>query len=171
MIFFLSLFSISCITISPRKNISGDKPQGYAMTASSKILQQWEGVILLQHESNDYITSPSIIQNAKEYDQLIAQLPKRRIQKRQPAPPNDDPLIKRPDIDFHQHTLIVIRSDNWTEQPKVIDIVAENHQHIIRYIIPINEHNYMMAQPSGVGRYLAILIAKTDARIKIEESG
>ena len=140
------------------------------MITNSEILRQWEGTILLQpNELHEDITSPSIIQNVQEYDRLIDQLPKRRIQKRQPAPPNDDPLLKRPHIDFHQHTLIVVRSDNWSEQPKVVEIMTEEQQQIIRYTIPNNEHNHMVAQPSYVGRYLAILIAKTDVLIKIEE--
>jgi len=131
-------------------------------------LKQWEGTIFLAHDSL-VVIAPIIVNNEQKYDNFLRQIPQNRIQMRQPAPPNEDPLRERPAIDFDSYFLVVIRSNTWIEKPKLIDIIDAQEQRIIRYSIPFNQQTEMLAQPDGVGRYLAMLLLQTERAIHFDK--
>ncbi len=48
-----------------------------------------------------------VVRDDASYDALLARIPKTNIQKKQPADPNNDPLLTRPAIDFTGEMLVV----------------------------------------------------------------
>ena len=51
------------------------------------------------------------IHNQAEYDRFVERIPKERVQMKEPAPPSEDPLLKKPAVDFQEHALVAV----WTE--------------------------------------------------------
>ena len=49
-----------------------------------------------------------VIRDAKAYAKFLDRIPAKQISRTRPAPPNEDPLLDRPKIDFKKHTLLVL---------------------------------------------------------------
>ncbi|MDC0144892.1 hypothetical protein OAK45_10250, partial [Verrucomicrobia bacterium] len=50
----------------------------------------------------------TVVRGAKAYARFLERIPKKQISRTRPAPPNSDPLLKRPPIDFTKHTLLAV---------------------------------------------------------------
>ena len=169
-LFLLTVFA--CATHKPQGPRVADPEAGATMPApvSQSILQTWGGAIHL--EINDFgmeSIGPSTVKSASEYDAFIAQIPKKRVQKRQPAPDSDDPMLTRPAIDFSSHMLVVVRSRSIYLVPEIVEILDQGDEREVVYTIPPVENLEMMAQPGGGGRYAAALVAKTDGQVRFSQ--
>jgi len=134
---------------------------------SQPILHSWGGPIHLKlTDFGAELSTPSTVKNDSEYDTFIAQIPEKRVQKRQPAPDSEDPMLKRPPVDFETQMLLVVRSGSIYEFPKISEVLDTPAEREVIYTIPPVENLEMMAQPGGVGRYAAVLVAKTDGAVR-----
>ena len=106
---------------------------------------QWNGYVFLPRQEKTFVES-EIIQSNKEYDRFLRLLPLEKIQKKQPAPPNPDPMLQRPDIDFTTHQLLVLRSTVWSEYPKLLNVVDSKTQRKITYTIEAPDNRAILAQ-------------------------
>lgn len=134
---------------------------------SQPILQIWGGPIHLKlSEFEAELSTSSTVKNDAEYDAFIAQIPTKRIQMRQPAPDSDDPMLKRPAIDFSSQMLVVVRSSSLYEVPEIVKILDRGDEREVVYTIPPVENLYDCCQPGATGRYAAALVARTEGEVR-----
>lgn len=134
---------------------------------SQPILHSWGGTINLRlTDFGAELSTPSTVKNDSEYDAFIAQIPTKRIQMRQPAPDSEDPMLKRPAVDFETQMLLVVRSGSIHQVPEITEVLDSPDEREVIYTIPAVENLEMMAQPRGTGRYAAVLVSRTDGRVR-----
>lgn len=95
----------------------------------------------------------TIIRTQEEYEHFVARIPLRKLEKRQPAPPNDDPLLALPPVDFTKHVLVAAWSDNVYVTPTIKQVTPEIK---VEYDAPADHENF--ARPLGYGRYHLVKI-------------
>lgn len=134
---------------------------------SQPILHSWGGSINLRlTDFGAALSTPSVVKSDAEYATFIGQIPTKRIQMRQPAPDSEDPMLKRPPVDFATQMLLVVRSGSLHQVPEITEVLDSPDEREVIYTIPAVENLEMMAQPSGVGRYAAVLVAKEDGAVR-----
>ncbi len=104
-----------------------------------------------------------IIRDAAGYDALLARLPERRIQMKQPAPPSEDPLRGRPAVDFSARMIVVVVRGDTLQPPEIARVIAEPARVVVRFVAPTPPPE---ARPSGVGAYSAVLVPRTDGAVE-----
>jgi hypothetical protein len=93
-----------------------------------------------------------VVQDSQGYEKFLKQIPRTW-----PAPPNTDPLLKKPKIDFSKHTLIAVTRPSMTSP--VIGSIKTNNQGVE---VAVNfPRELPAAHPINIGTYTAILIPKT----------
>jgi len=104
-----------------------------------------------------------VIRDQAGYDALVATLPTYRIQMKQPAPPNDDPLLKKPKIDFTRQMLVVAIRHSMFYGPKIKRVLLARGRELIVEILHESPEGIMaMASRSDVGTYEAVLVPCAD---------
>jgi hypothetical protein len=124
-------------------------------------LERWRGPIDLP---NDEPVTAIAIRDQAAYDALIARLPPERIQMKQPAPPSDDPLLKRPPIDFTTHMLVVVTRGDTLTPPTLARVIDEPDRVVVRYVAPGPPPE---ARPHGVGGYVAVKVPRAEGPIEL----
>ena len=99
-----------------------------------------------------------VVQNAKEYEQFIRRIPTKQISRTRPAPPNTDPLLKKPEIDFKKHTLIAVSRSSMV-RPIIRAVIAKENKVNIDVSFP---REFPAAHPVDIGTYTAVLVPKTE---------
>lgn len=103
--------------------------------------------------------SPLIVeQNDKEYERFLKRIPIRQISRTRPAPPNTDPLIKKPEIDFRKHTLIAVSRSSMAKP--IIRSVKVDGKNVAVDVSFSAE--FPAAHPVDIGTYTAVLVPKTE---------
>jgi len=116
-----------------------------------------------------------IIRDAAGFAEFVKMIPPTKITKRQPSPPSDDPLLKRPSIDWTKHMMIVaFRTDTMYLPPKVENPRLDRGKLVIDVRHPPLGDTANAAAVYGIGTYNAIIVerhggdlaarATTDAR-------
>lgn len=78
-------------------------------TLALRILESWTGHILLSGPMPHERLTLRVIDSELAYDAFLEELPRQRVQMKQPAPPAEDPLLERPPVDFvHEMMLVAI---------------------------------------------------------------
>jgi len=104
-----------------------------------------------------------VIRDQAGYDALVATLPKRRVQMKQPAPLNDDPLLKKPKIDFSRQMLVVAIRHSMFHGPKIRRVLLVRGRELIVEILHESPEGIMaMASRSDVGTYEAVVVPRAD---------
>lgn len=158
------------LSIGCGKNMSSPEP-----TASSReaIMQVWHGHFIIPSASPGRDLRempPRVIRTDAGYDQFVALIPEHRVQKRQPAPPSDDPLLARPRIDFATHALVVgFRTD--TMQPGLFEptITVTDDLVTVRLADKDPGDSAMAARRMDVGAYVAVLVEHGGRAITVED--
>ncbi|MFP6884134.1 MAG: hypothetical protein VCA40_06855 [Roseibacillus sp.] len=108
-----------------------------------------------------------IIRTQADYEAFVARLPQRQITKTNPAPPSDDPLLKKPAIDFENNIMLVaIRSDSMYVSPQFESIVADKNALIVRISDPDLGETGSANQQGGIGTYQAVVVPKRKGPIQ-----
>ncbi len=98
-----------------------------------------------------------VVQDSKGYEKFLKRIPVKQISRTRPAPPNTDPLLKKPKIDFSKHTLIAVTRPSMTSP--VIGSIKTNNK---RVEVAVNfPRELPAAHPINIGTYTAVLIPKT----------
>ena len=93
------------------------------------------------------------IHTQADYEQFVGRIPKERIQMKQPAPPSEDPFLQKPPIDFAEHALVAV----WTENVHIGCRIQETSpaggdlKVRVDFDVPPDYRNY--AAPYGYGQY------------------
>ena len=104
-----------------------------------------------------------VVQDLKGYGKFLKRIPTKQISRIRPAPPNKDPLLKKPKIDFSKHTLIAVTRPSMTSP--VIGSIKTNNK---RVEVDVNfPRELPAAHPINIGTYTAILIPKTVGKFLI----
>ncbi len=103
----------------------------------------------LIHNQSSASSESFFIRDAKAWDQFVARIPKHRMQKKEPAPPSTDPLLKSCPVDFQHQFAVVSTSNDIYMDAIILDVDGPT--------IRIEERaqpGYGMGQkPYGVGLY------------------
>ncbi len=103
---------------------------------------------------------PMLIQNQEDFDNLIGCIPTHRIQKRRGnPPPSDDPLLKRPEIDFTKHSMIAVFRMDIMDGDMIFEKITRDGNNLTAEVTwpPPGERLYA-ARPITIGGYTAVLI-------------
>ena len=116
-----------------------------------------------------------VVRDDAAYDALIARLPERKIQKKQPAPPSDDALLKRPAVDFSSEMLVVAVCGTFYCPISLEGWRVEGDTLIVSHATPGEEEGSgMAARPIGMdgvdvyGNYAAGVVPSHDGDVTFE---
>lgn len=109
------------------------------------------------------------VRNQMDYEAFVARVPVKRIQKKQPAPPSEDPLLRTPAIDFSQRSLVAVWSENIHIDAKISDARREGDNMLVTvtFEVPPNYRNY--ATPYGYGQYHLLEVEKFSGELKVNQ--
>ena len=133
------------------------------------IQKTWRGIIFLPRsfpgKAPKAKPSPlKVVRDAKGYDEFLKLIPKKQISRTRPAPPNTDPLLKKPPIDFTKHTLLYISRPSMT-RPLFKKIIKGEKEIVAGVEFP---REFPAAHPIHIGTYTAVLIPKSDLPVKLQ---
>ena len=97
------------------------------------------------------------IYSQSDFEEFIARIPEHVPSKTNPPPKNDDPLLKKPKIDFEKNmALVLLNPDTLSSHPKVLSIREDAETMWIEA-----EHRTKPpgeAFPDGMGTYTIVII-------------
>lgn len=94
---------------------------------------------------------PSVVRTQADHDAFVGSIPTHEIQKTNPAPPSDDPLLRKPAIDFAQDMLIVARRDSMYRAPEIRAVRTRGDELVVEVVHPPLGDSLRMAAQSGIG--------------------
>ncbi len=106
----------------------------------------------------------TVVRDAKAYAIVLDLIPRKQISRTRPAPPNDDPLLKRPKVDFAKHILLIASRPSMT-RPVFREITKEKNEIVVTVNFPRDQ---IAARPIHIGTYSAVLIPKTDLPVRLQ---
>ena len=106
----------------------------------------------------------TVVRDAKAYAIVLDLIPRKQISRTRPAPPNKDPLLKKPPIDFAKHTLLYISRPSMS-RPVFKKIIKGKKEVVVTVEFRRAE---IVARPVNVGTYSAVLIPRSDKPIRLE---
>lgn len=104
----------------------------------------------------------TVIRNQDEYERFVARLPKMEpLNTKGDDHPNDDPLLKKPAVDFTRNMLLAVARESMYLPPEITRIVVSD-KNVLVYTEedPGETANYQ--QEGGLGTYCAVVVARTD---------
>ena len=116
-------------------------------------VKQFSGLI----EAKRGVPSESFfVRDAEGWEQLVARIPKKRVQMKQPAPPSSDPLLQECPVDFEHQLAVVSTSNDIYTDSVILAVDGET----IRCETRRQPGYGIGAKPDGVGRYHLWVIEK-----------
>jgi hypothetical protein len=116
-------------------------------------------------------TASRVIREVRAFAELISMIPSHRIQKKQPAPPSDDPLLKKPSIDWSKKmVLVVFRDDSMYVAPKLQNPRVEKGRLVVDHIEPPLGDTARLAAAGGIGTYAAIVVDRFEGPIDFRKA-
>jgi len=162
--------------LSIRARITTSTPGYVTITGSSpgtppppvEALEAWDGRVGLATADlgGPGDTTPLVIRDQAAYDAFVDTLPTQRIQKKQPAPPSDDPLLKRPAVDFTQHMLLVALRDDMYVGPVIRAVRPVASDLLVEVDHPDPGETVYAARAMGVGTYHAVKVPRVDGEVR-----
>lgn len=95
----------------------------------------------------------AVIRTQQALEAFILRLPAQKVQMKQPAPPNPDPLLQRPSFDFTKRALVVVWSDSFNIPVTVQGVTREGDN--LRLDVRYGAH-HPGAEPYGYGQYVLV---------------
>ena len=110
------------------------------------------------------------IRSQEEYEKFLERIPKKRIQKRQPAPDSKDPLLQKPPIDFNKHALVAVWTDNIYLNGEVQSWRREGDDLVVAlgFDAPTEDVYNKYARPIGIGQYHVVRVDEFPGKLKVE---
>lgn len=132
---------------------------------SVSVINRYAGQIILGSPGIEAAPAGRVILDQTGYQALLAALPERRIQMKQPAPPSDDPLLKRPEIDFTRHMLVVAVRRSMFHGPKISRVSLLRGRELTVEILLVSPDGIMpMASRDDVGTYEAVVVPRAEEK-------
>jgi dipeptidyl aminopeptidase/acylaminoacyl peptidase len=135
------------------------------------VVDSYEGRIRATSFDRNFrkVTGPTemIVKTQADYEAFVAKIPKRQITKTNPAPPSNDPLLKKPAIDFGKHVMLVaIRANSMYVTPKLESVVADKDALLVHILDPDLGETRFLNQMQGISTYLAVVVPKHMGSVK-----
>lgn len=147
---------------------SDDEPDGNAAEILA-IEESWSGRVHLPCVEPGAFTTPRphVIRSQAEFERFLGIVPTHEITPQNPAPASNDPLLKRPAIDWDKFMLIVAyRGDNMYAKARVTNITAAEGKLFVTVVRDALGNTRMMASQQGIGTYFAVRVEKRDGAIE-----
>lgn len=127
----------------------------------------WSGIITLPIQfpgKKKPVASPlTVIRDVTAYEKFLNRIPKKQISRTRPAPPNKDPLLKQPKVDFTKHSLLLVERPSLTS-PIFRKLERAPKETVVTVTFPRNQP---LARPIHIGCYAALLVPKIDGRVRL----
>lgn len=167
--FFLITYFLVASNFAFSKDLSGYKTYSGMYSFSPKIAGNFfkkkiKTIKKISSNSNTThkydVPNYQIIHNKNEFKKFIANIPKKKMTKKSPAPASNDPLLKTPKIDFKKYNLVPIfsHSENYFVQMKIRKVEIKNSSLYIYFDKIYPPKNHTVSKISGFGNYTAILV-------------
>ena len=136
-----------------------------------EILAQWQGQVRVETRWDGPVPVKDsgfvVVRDQAALDAFIERIPKRRVQKRQPAPPSKDPLLQDFSMDFDRYMLLVsIRSANMYAIAPIEGVVAGSGGCAVDISLPPLGETAIMATAMDIGTYFAVKVARCDGPVE-----
>jgi hypothetical protein len=114
--------------------------------------------------------SQGVITNQKDYDLFVGRIPaKVPFRTKGDDHPNDDPLYKKPPIDFTKQMMImVVQKASMYRSPDITSVALSDESLQVTYIMP-DLQQYAGAQENGNGTYCAVVVPRHDGPVRFTE--
>ncbi len=108
-----------------------------------------------------------ILRTQADYEAFIARVPTVVLQKKQPAPDSQDPLLKKPAVDFEEMFMLAVWSHNVHVDAKVLKVqkVGSDLEVDLAFGAPSDYQAY--AAPYGYGQYHLVCVPSFNGELKI----
>lgn len=126
-----------------------------------ELKESWEGRILVSGEEREGGVVVHWLDSDEAYHAFVERLPKHRIQMKQPAPPSDDPLLRKPAVDFTRDVLVVAVRWHMYEGPRITHVTPNGDT--LQVAVDIADGGRkVLASRADVGTYQAVRVARLD---------
>ncbi|GMU58115.1 MAG: hypothetical protein AMXMBFR33_72610 [Candidatus Xenobia bacterium] len=107
-----------------------------------------------------------VIRDQKAFDAFVDRIPSEQITPTRPAPPSDDPLLKRPRIDFSRSTVVVAYSGSMLTRVSIEKLALGADGKSVTATVKREPVDEVASVPLGVGRYHCVVIDRRDGEIR-----
>ena len=115
------------------------------------------------------LAKETVIRNTNDYYLFTARLPAMEpLNTKGDDHPNDDPLFKKPRIDFTKYMMVAVVRDNMYVPPKITRAAISNQIVTIEYTEEELGGWALCQQEGGLGMYCAALFPNTDKKIQFK---
>lgn len=109
-----------------------------------------------------------VLRTQQDYDDFVTRVPTVVLQKRQPAPASEDPLLQRPAVDFEQNFLLAIWSHNVHVDAKVLNAQRSGADLEVDLAFGAPSNYQAYAAPYGYGQYHLVAVPIFSGELKIK---
>ncbi len=109
-----------------------------------------------------------VLRDQKAYDAFIDRIPRTEISKTNPAPPSDDPLLKRPKIDFTENMAVVATSNFPHTRVKIVQLRLQSDGESVHLQVErvTPEEAKYASVPNDVGRYHLVVVDRRNGEVR-----
>ncbi|MDA3862236.1 MAG: hypothetical protein PF689_00035 [Deltaproteobacteria bacterium] len=110
------------------------------------------------------------IESQRDFANFLKRIPKLKVQMKQPAPPNPDPILKQPEIDFSSQMVVVIYRSSIFLKPKIVEFVrSPDDKLLVKTRFPKPDGIIAPATSrNDIYHYQAALIKKNDLPLTLQ---
>jgi hypothetical protein len=115
------------------------------------------------------LAKETVIRSTNDFNLFTARLPAMEpLNTKGDDHPNDDPLFKKPVIDFAKYMMVAVVRDNMYVPAKITRAVVSNQTVVIEYTEEDLGGWAVCQQEGGLGMYCAALLPKTDMKVQFK---
>ena len=108
----------------------------------------------------------TVITNQAQYDLFVARLPKMEpLNTKGDDHPNDDPLLKKPPVNFADNMVLAVTRDNMYLPPDITHMAVSDGSLVVHYTEEELGEVANYQQQGGLGTYCAVVVPKTTRKI------
>jgi hypothetical protein len=111
-----------------------------------------------------------VLREQAAYEAFIGRIPTRRITKKQPAPPSDDPLLNKPKVNFATQMVIAFDRDDMYVGPRIERVVKRGDDAVVHVVLPDPGQSRIMARVMDIGTYHAVVVPKVSGKVSFKVS-
>jgi hypothetical protein len=108
-----------------------------------------------------------VLRSQQELDHFLTRIPLTRMQKEIPAPPNTDPILTKPTVDFANQVLIVLWSSNIHIVPRILESHLEGADLHLQANFETPKDYRSLQAPYDYGRYCLLEVDRFDGQLKV----
>jgi len=132
------------------------------------VTRRWSGRARLATRApgEEADAEPLILRSQAAFDAFVDTIPTERVQKKQPAPPSDDPLLQKPAIDFGTHMVLVALRDDMYVGPEIVAVRPDRDGLLVEVRHPPLGDTVHGARLLGMGTYDAVEVPQAAGTVR-----